>query len=89
MSQTLELKDEVFTKLKQTADKNGVTPELWIEISIEEESKVLRLPKISVEERNKLDEFHKKTKTELGKMWKEKYRRQLKEIKNLDEQNTD
>ena len=48
MSQTLELKDEVFTKLKQTADKNGVTPELWIEISIEEESKVLRLPKICV-----------------------------------------
>lgn len=35
MSQVIELKDEVFTKLKQKAENDGVTPEVWIEIKVE------------------------------------------------------
>ncbi|MDQ3491112.1 MAG: hypothetical protein M3449_08630, partial [Acidobacteriota bacterium] len=34
MGQVIELEDEVFTKLKQNAEKDGVTPELWIEIKV-------------------------------------------------------
>jgi hypothetical protein len=35
MSQVIELKDEVYTKLKANADKRGVTPEVWIEIIVD------------------------------------------------------
>ncbi|MGI8640069.1 MAG: hypothetical protein ACR2MG_08935 [Pyrinomonadaceae bacterium] len=86
MSQTIELPDKVFTKLKQTAEKDGVAPEVWIEIVVEEESKVLHLPKITDEERKELREFHKRTEEKLGEIWKEKFRKQ---VLHLNEQNTD
>lgn len=77
MSQTIELKDEVFTKLKKTAEKDGLTPETWIEVIVEEKAKVLSLPKISEEEKMELRKFHEHTEKKLGEMWTQKLRGQI------------
>jgi predicted DNA-binding ribbon-helix-helix protein len=38
MSLAIELDDAVFTKLRETAEKDGLTPETWIEIKVRENS---------------------------------------------------
>lgn len=38
MSQVIELRDELFTKLAREAEKDGLTPEVWIEVKIMEGS---------------------------------------------------
>lgn len=38
MSQVIELKDEVFMILKQNAEKDGITPEVWVEKKVKESS---------------------------------------------------
>jgi hypothetical protein len=43
MSQVIELKDEVYTKLKANADKRGVSPEVWIEIIVEDDKETAKL----------------------------------------------
>jgi len=50
MTQFIELRDEVFIKLKKRADKEGVTPEVWLENTIREESKSRNFSKILDEE---------------------------------------
>lgn len=75
MSQTIELKDEVFTKLKKTADRNGVTPEVWIELKIKESSNdEEQKPTVNNtdEERKELDEFHQRTEEKFDEIMSEK-----------------
>lgn len=80
MSQTIELKDEVFTKLKQTAERDGVTPEAWIEIKLEEtdSSNGKDSPRLKVgdEERKKMHEYAKSLDKKFGEILKEKMRKQ-------------
>jgi hypothetical protein len=80
MSRTIELKDEVFARLQQIAERDGVTPEIWIETLINEKSNGRsQKPTLEItdEERKELHEFHHRMEKKLGEMWREKYRRQL------------
>ena len=76
MSQVIELKDEVFTQLKRNAEKEGVTPEVWIEIVVEEKAIVFNLPKISDEERAEMHRYSKNLDEKFGKILIEKMRKQ-------------
>jgi hypothetical protein len=79
MSQVIELPDEVFTKLKENADKDGVTPEVWIEVKVEENSSLRDdKPKfgISDQERKELDEFHKRMEKTFDEIMKDKARKE-------------
>jgi hypothetical protein len=77
MSQVIELKDEVYTKLKENADKRGVTPEIWIEIIVDEGTKNLGLQIISVKERQELTDFHHRVDKKIKDGWKHKIQKEL------------
>lgn len=77
MSHTIELKDEVFQRLKQTADKIGLTPEGWIEEKVKESSNThvtKQSQAISEEERKELHRFHKRMEEKFDEIMKEKAR---------------
>ncbi|MCU0238120.1 MAG: hypothetical protein MUC29_01650 [Pyrinomonadaceae bacterium] len=80
MSQVIELKDEVYTKLKANADKRGVTPEVWIEIIVEERKNDLGLLNISDKERNQLNEFHNRVEKTIKDGWKRKLKKELSSV---------
>ncbi len=80
MSQVIELKDEVYTKLKANADKRGVTPEVWIEIIVDEGTKNLGLPMISDKERQELNEFHNRVDKTIKDGWKRKLQKELSSV---------
>lgn len=57
MSHVIELKDEVFTKLKENAEKDGVTPELWIEIKVKADTGSTGQDKSDAEKRKAWENF--------------------------------
>ena len=62
MSQFITLDDELFTKLKKVADKNGLTPEAWLTNVVMNDRKSPETSKIVDEEQKKLhasDERHR------------------------------
>jgi hypothetical protein len=77
MSQVIELKDEVYTKLKANADKRGVSPEVWIEIIVDEGTENLGLPFISEKERQELTDFHNRADKTIKDGWKRKLQKEL------------
>lgn len=86
MSQVIEIKDEVFTKLQKNAANDGVSPEAWIEIVVEEKSNGENLSLISDEDRKQMQKFQKRMDKTLSEMWQKKYR---KEITEFNERNID
>ena len=47
MSNVIVLNDAVFTKLEKNAEKEGVSPEVWIENVVNQEFKIISLPQFS------------------------------------------
>lgn len=79
MSQVIELKDEVFTILKRNAENDGVTPEVWVEKKIKENSngEVQKKPfEITDEERKELHEYNDELDKRFGKIMRKKLRKQ-------------
>jgi hypothetical protein len=78
MSQVVELRDEVYTALKTRAEAEGLTPEAWIEKSVQENQTngVSGLPKTSAEERKKLHQFHQQMEEKFDEIMMEKARKE-------------
>jgi predicted DNA-binding ribbon-helix-helix protein len=80
MSRTIELKDEVFARLQQIAERDGVTPEVWIEAKLAETDspggKDSRRLNLSGDERRKMHEYAKSLDKRFGEILKEKMRKQ-------------
>ncbi len=76
MSHVIELKDAVFNKLVRNAEKDGVTPEVWIENVVEEKTSILNLPKLSDEDRAEMHRYSKSLDKKLGELLREKMKKQ-------------
>ncbi len=77
MSQVIELPDNIFKKLKRNAEKNGVTPEVWIEDVVDKEFRIANLPRFSDNERAAANQYSRELDRRYAEMMKKKYQKKL------------
>lgn len=75
MSQVIELSDDIFVRAKNIAEKEGVTPEVWIENLIDDQvAKDILI--VTDEDRAEWHRYSKELDKKFGEILKTKFRRQ-------------
>jgi hypothetical protein len=77
MSNVIVLDDAVFTKLEKNAEKEGVSPEVWIENVVNQEFMFAHLPKFSDKDRAEMNGFSKDLDRRFAEMMKKRYRKKM------------
>lgn len=75
MSHVIELREEVYIRAKISAEKEGVSPEVWIENLIDDRTAENR-GEISDEQRAEWHRYSKELDKKFGEALKEKFRKQ-------------
>lgn len=77
MGNVIVLDDNVFTKLEKNAEMEGVTPEVWVSMMIDQEFNFASRPRASSKDRANINAYQKILDARLRDAMKLKYRKAL------------